>query len=490
MKKLSFAALLCAAVLLAVSAFFMFPRKSYICVEDGLFEHISGNNLLPENEHFSVVSHSQFQSMSETLAGKTARISALIETERRFAFQPFEIEESPEKKAYLIEIKDWFPVIADNLERASAGLQTMPPDLDVRLSTLDGIKSGERALTFGGSYAGDVDYLLRENVYAVCHFLNGAQAAEIDAWCADVFGKLNDKSRAPQKPVFVAAVGDIMVGRGVQEILLNEPDGLEQIFGSTLPVLKKNDILIGNLEGAVTDSNANAIKTYTFKFNKKVLGVLKKCGFNYFMLTNNHCYDYGEQGFKDTLAALEEYGLATSGVGLNIKEAEKFYHTEVNGQKFSIISCGAYPVENSGFNGKKQAAATETKAGILWQSDELLEAIKAEKADGYCVIVNVHGGEEYHFKPNEKQKRFYESLCDAGAAAVFGSHPHVLQPSVWKNGSLIVYSLGNFVFNGMEDMNGAEDSEIVRLGFIDGKIVYCEQYPAKIDRTKVFLKNK
>ena len=158
--------------------------------------------------------------------------------------------------------------------------------------------------------------------------------------------------------------------------------------------------------------------------------------------------------------------------------------------KFSIISCGAYPVENSGFNGKKQAAATESKAGILWQSDKLIEAVKAEKAAGYCVIVNVHGGEEYHFKPNESQKAFYESLCSAGASAVFGSHPHVLQPSVWNGGSLIVYSLGNFIFNGMEDMKGAEDTEIVRLGFIDGKIVYCEQYPAKIDRTKVFLKNK
>lgn len=486
MKKLGFAALLCAAVLLAVSAFFMFARKSYVCVENGLFESLSAANLLPENAGFSVVSRSQFQSMSETLAGKTARISALIETERHFAFQPFEIEEDAEKKAYLIEAKDWFPVIADNLERTSADLQTVPPDLDVRFSTLDGIKSGERALTVGGSYAGDENYQLRENVYAVCHFFDNAKAAEIDAWCARVFSL----KESAQKPVFVAAVGDIMVGRGVQEILLNEPDGLEQIFGSTLPVLQKNDILIGNLEGAVTDSNANAIKTYTFKFNKKVLEPLKKCGFNYFMLTNNHCYDFGEQGFTDTLDALKEFGIATSGAGRNLEEAEKFYHTEINGQKFSIISCGAYPVENSGFNGKKQAAATESKAGILWQSDKLIEAVKAEKNAGYCVIVNVHGGEEYHFKPNESQKSFYERLCAAGASAVFGSHPHVLQTSVWNGGSLIVYSLGNFVFNGMEDMNGAEESEIVRLGIIGGKIVYCEHYPAKLDKTKVFLKNK
>ncbi len=474
-----------AALLAAVWALFVSMQKPYVCVEDELFDSLSRDNLLPE-KGFYVISQSDFQQKSETLAGKLARLSAVINIEERFAFQPFEPEETAEKKAYLINAEDWFPLIEDNLETAKAGAQVVPPDLDVRLSTLDGIKSGERALTVGGSYAGDENYQLRKNVYAVCHFLDLAKAAEIDEWCQHVF---SIKERA-KKPVFVAAVGDIMVARGVQEILLNEADGLEQVFGSTLPVLQKNDILIGNLEGAVTDSNANAIKTYTFKFNKKILGILKKCGFNYFMLTNNHCYDFGEQGFVDTLNALDEFELATSGAGHNIKEAEKFYHTEVNGQKFSIISCGAYPVENSGFNGKKQAAATESKAGILWQSDKLIEAVKAEKAVGYCVIVNVHGGEEYHFKPNESQKTFYESLCSAGASAVFGSHPHVLQPSVWNGGSLIVYSLGNFVFNGMEDMKGAEDTEIVRLGFIDGKIVYCEQYPAKIDKTKVFLKNR
>ena len=470
-------------LLAAACVLFISMQKPYVCVENGLFESLNEADLLPE-KGFYVISQSDFQELSETLAGKLARLSAVINIEESFAFQPFEPEDAALKKAYLINAEDWLPLIEDNLETAKAGTQVVPPDLDVRLATLDGIKSGERALTVGGSYAGDENYQLRKNVYAVCHFFDLAKAAEIDEWCQHVF---SIKERA-QKPVFVAAVGDIMVARGVQEILLDEADGLEQVFGSTLPVLQKNDILIGNLEGAVTDSNANAIKTYTFKFNKKVLGILKKCGFNYFMLTNNHCYDFGEQGFVDTLNALDEFELATSGAGRNIKEAEKFYHTEVNGQKFSIISCGAYPVENSGFNGKKQAAATESKAGILWQSDKLIEAVKAEKAAGYCVIVNVHGGEEYHFKPNESQKAFYESLCDAGAAAVFGSHPHVLQPSVWKNGSLIVYSLGNFVFNGMEDMNGAEDSEIVRLGFIDGKIVYCEQYPAKIDRTKVFLK--
>lgn len=288
-------------------------------------------------------------------------------------------------------------------------------------------------------------------------------------------------------PAFVASVGDMMVARGVENILINDKDGLQKVFKSTLPILQSNDITIGNLEGVVTNSTKNAIKTYTFKFNKKVLPVLQQAGFNYFMQTNNHCYDYGETGFLDTLKAFEEYSVPSSGIGKNADEAKQFYHTEVNGQKFAIISCGAYPIENSGFNGKKTATATDERAGILWLTDEVYDLVKAEKEQGYFVIVNVHGGEEYVFKPNKTQKETYKKLCDSGADVVFGSHPHVLQPHEWYNGSLIVYSLGNFVFNGMEGMFGATNSEIVRLGILNGKIAYCEVYPAKLDGTSVDL---
>jgi len=52
--------------------------------------------------------------------------------------------------------------------------------------------------------------------------------------------------------------------------------------------------------------------------------------------------------------------------------------------------------------------------------------------------------------------------------------------------SLIVYSLGNFVFPGMEEMPGAQDSMIVRIGIVGNRILYYEQYPCKIEGKKVF----
>lgn len=463
----------------------LFCAKPCVCIQDELYDELSKNNLIEPDKNFCVLSQSMVQ-QKNSVPYKLPKTAAFISVEKDFAFQ--DCADFPSKKVYQIKTLDWFPVIKDDLQTNKAfGLQNVPALLDVQIETAEKIEGKSRALTVSGAYAGEENYQLKETYYAVCSVFDGALENEIDEWCRNVFARLFALQQKNDEPVFIAAVGDVMVARGVEEILLEE-DGLEKVFGSTLPVLQKNHLTIGNLEGAVTDTKNAAIKTYTFKFNKRVLEVLKKCGFNYFMLTNNHCYDYGEQGFIDTLKALEEAGIPTSGAGLNLDEAKKFYHAEFNGQKFSVISCGAYPVENSGFNGKKTASASDSRAGILWQSDELVEAVKDEKEAGYCVIVNVHGGEEYHLKPSEQQVDFYGKLCEAGACAVFGSHPHVLQPSVWKDSSLIVYSLGNFVFNGMEDMKNAEDSEIVRLGIIDGKIIYCEQYPAKLDKTKVFLK--
>lgn len=286
---------------------------------------------------------------------------------------------------------------------------------------------------------------------------------------------------------FIAAAGDIMLGRGVQDSMFRAKNA-DVVFTDTMPILKNNEFTIGNLECVVTSKNVKTEKTYNFKVSKNSLKYLQQAGFDYLMMTNNHCYDYGEEGFKDTLNAVKELHFGTSGVGLNKTEALDFYRTTINGQKYSILSVGAYPVESKGFNGEKQATATETRAGILWKSPEVINLVKKEKLTDAVIIINVHAGSEYVFKPNKVQQTFYKELCDAGADVIFGSHPHVLQPVEMYNSSLIVWSLGNFVFPGMDEMPGATNTMIIRTGFIGNKLIYYEKYPAVIDGTKVLLK--
>ena len=413
----------------------------------------------------------------------TASVAACIDEVKALALTG-ENHDFENERFFYLKSNYYFPSVAADF---SKDVSINSPDLNLSITDAKNLPKGNRAVPVNEKYAGDGGYDLEEIVYARCRVFIPSFSKSVFDWCKNLFSKKKEK----MKTTFVASVGDVMVARGVQEILMDDENGLEKVFTDTLPILQKNDIAIANLEGVVPESFNNANKTYVFKFHKEVLPVLKNAGFNYLVQANNHCYDYGEQGFKDTLKAFEEYDIHSSGIGYNEEQAKKFYHASVNGMNFSIISCGAFPLEYSGFNGKRDATATETRAGILWESDDLRESIKKEKAAGNFVIVNIHGGDEYFREPTKNQRELYEKFIDCGADVVFGSHPHVLQPTEWKDDKLIIYSLGNFIFNRMENMAyyGALDTEIVRLGIVDGRIVYTEIYPAKINGTSVSLKH-
>lgn len=394
------------------------------------------------------------------------------------------LEENPLCKRYFLEKTLFLPTLQQDENGKSSFVLYAENDLP----------ENQEALPTNWLYAGEQNYNLMKTKYAQAFFcmdLKDELKNSLLTWLESVFGTSTEEQEPPFFPeentVFIAAVGDIMVARGVEYTLMAD-NGPEKIFSDTLPLLQNSDFTIGNLEGAITGSNAKAIKTYTFKFNKKILPELQKAGFDYLMLTNNHSFDYGQQGFLDTLAALKEYNIPTSGVGKNLAEAREFYRTNINGLEISVLSCGAFPVEQSGFNGKRDASATDQRPGILWQSEEIFDLVKKEKEQGRFVIINVHGGQEYVFMPSTAQRNFYQGLCDSGADIIFGSHPHVLQPIEWYNGSIIAYSLGNFVFPGMEEMPGGTDSMVLRLGIYNGKILYKEEYPAKLEGLGVKLK--
>lgn len=350
---------------------------------------------------------------------------------------------------------------------------------------LSSLGADERIVYAATRSVTDPDYPLFISRVATCRFTSGKTLERLEKWLIRSFPKPEGDDT-----VFIGAVGDLMPGRGVERILKTSEggkSGLERVFGDTLSVLRISDIMIGNLEGAVTDGGAKATKSYTFKYKSDILPFLKDAGFTYLMLTNNHSFDYGQEGFTDTLGAVKKAGFATSGAGMNASEAEVFWRTAIRGQRFSVLSCGAYPVENSGFDGAKIAAATDAKPGILWESPRIAELVRKEKESGAFVIVCVHGGKEYRTLPSARQQAFYRSLADSGADVVFGSHPHVLQPIEQYGNSLIVYSLGNFLFPGMGDMPGAEKSMIVRLGVSRGRIILKETYPARLSGTRVAL---
>jgi poly-gamma-glutamate synthesis protein (capsule biosynthesis protein) len=285
---------------------------------------------------------------------------------------------------------------------------------------------------------------------------------------------------------WVGAVGDIMPARGVDSALLGG-EGAQRVFGDTLPILAAPQLLVGNLEAAATSAGSPEKKTYRFKFDSAALRVLKGIGFDYFSVANNHTFDYGTKGFLDTLSGLSRSGIGTSGAGVDEQEAEKPFVVTAGSQELRVLSFGAYPVDRTGFDGRRTARAGKDKPGTLWLDQFGLEAATRAFSERSFNIALVHGGEEWNTRPIPEQKRLYRELVRAGADIVIGSHPHVLQGMEAFAGGLIVYSLGNFLFPGMEGTRGGQDSMILKVGVADGKIRYLQIFPVRLEGTTVRL---
>ncbi|MCX6036336.1 MAG: CapA family protein, partial [Chloroflexi bacterium] len=123
----------------------------------------------------------------------------------------------------------------------------------------------------------------------------------------------------PSLQVNLAAVGDIMLARTVGDQV--QARGPEIVFAGVQSVLDSADVLVGNLECALTADGERQPKNYTFAAPPETAQALALAGFDVLSLANNHAMDYGSQGLFDTLDNLGQYGIASMGAGANAAEA-------------------------------------------------------------------------------------------------------------------------------------------------------------------------
>ncbi len=163
-------------------------------------------------------------------------------------------------------------------------------------------------------------------------------------------------------------------------------------------------------------------------------------------MANNHGIDYGPDGLVDSLAAKSVAPIGVVGIGANATEAYAPWRTEVRGQRIAVL--GASDVIDGALI--PRWTATDTQAGIASAKgpDELrlVAAVIAARADSDTVVVDLHWGEEGTECPTPRQEELAQSLVDAGADIVVGSHSHRVETAGRLGGALVDYGLGNFVF--------------------------------------------
>ncbi|MFT5532686.1 MAG: poly-gamma-glutamate capsule biosynthesis protein CapA/YwtB (metallophosphatase superfamily) [Burkholderiaceae bacterium] len=247
---------------------------------------------------------------------------------------------------------------------------------------------------------------------------------------------------AAEPVVSIAFVGDIMLDETPGKVIKSGRDP----FAPFAAILKSADIRIGNLECVVaTKGTAQPGKPYTFRAHPRSLPILKR-HFDAVALANNHSGDFGPLAFAQMLDLLERQGLPYFGGGRDLAQAHVPLIIERKGLRIAFL---AY---NEFF--PRSFEADTDKPGIAWSEDEQVVldirlARSQYRAD--LVIPVMHWGWEHELRASERQRQLARLMIDAGADAIVGGHPHVIQDVEQYRGKPIIYSLGNFVFDGFSD---------------------------------------
>ena len=288
---------------------------------------------------------------------------------------------------------------------------------------------------------------------------------------------------AAGEEIIITAVGDVMLGTTFPDesgSALPPNDGAD-LLREVTPLLKRGDVIFGNLEGPLVDGGVSAKcrgkregNCYAFRVPTRYGKYLQSAGFTVMGLANNHAMDFGVEGRTSSRQVLDEQGIAHSG------EVGDIAHLTVKGRKIAVIAFATYP-----------------NAYNLLNFDESLETVRQARVEADLVIVSFHGGAEgashQHVAPGDETflgedrgdlRRFARAAVDAGAQVVIGSGPHVVRGMEVYHGKLIAYSLGNFATYGPFNLNGENGISLIleaHLG-MDGSFLGGQVHPVRQEK--------
>lgn len=267
------------------------------------------------------------------------------------------------------------------------------------------------------------------------------------------------------------AVGDIMLGdhpvcfgHGVRSVI--ERHGFDFIKAGLGNALTDADIVFGNLETVLSNNglNPDLLASAELRGRPEEVGELAAMGFNLINVANNHALQHGILAFEETVdnlvnSRIEVIGLA-DGQRCEVKRLNN------NGVEILVLSYSQRPEKY--YKGKTIPYARVT-------DDVILSHVKEIRKDSQSpIMLSLHWGEEYVNYPSRSQINFAHSLVDAGVSLLLGHHPHVLQGIEPYNNGVIVYSLGNFIFDKWQ-RNPREtvifDCRLNQNGVVDYKLI-------------------
>lgn len=248
------------------------------------------------------------------------------------------------------------------------------------------------------------------------------------------YTKITPKRARGKRDLVLAAGGDVAYPDGKYNRRLEELGA--DLLKPVRRYFRRADLGFVNLEAPLTTREVVGAKTYQFTMPPHRLDWILANDVNLLSLANNHAYDAGRDGLRDTLAVLRRAGrgrfLRWAGASLGDPPPTRAVVFKPPGKSLRVAFL-AYTR-----SGPQHIAVVRGRT--------IFEEVRAARKKADLVIVSVHHGKEYVHTPPKSTVRLYRKLVDAGANVVLGHHPHVIQGVERRGNAIIFYSLGNLSF--------------------------------------------
>lgn len=232
--------------------------------------------------------------------------------------------------------------------------------------------------------------------------------------------------------------GDIMLSRYVGKLARARRDPALPMR-AIAPTLAAADIAFANLESPFSDHGPFVEHGMAFKAEPEMIAALTLAGIDVVSTANNHARDCGRHGVEFTVEWLRKHAIAAAGSGESAAEAHAGAVIERNGTRFGFLG---YTYDQSNGNHRD----VDDRVAVM-DVDQMRRDVAALAKRAHAIVVSMHAGLEYSFKPVRRQIEFAHAAIEAGARVVVGHHPHVVQAWERYGSGVIFYSLGNLVFD-------------------------------------------
>lgn len=235
-------------------------------------------------------------------------------------------------------------------------------------------------------------------------------------------------------------LGDIAPGRSMEAQLIRY--GPAYPWLGLGPLLYEADLAVGNLECTLAVQGQPLDKGYLIRAHPDQGQMLLAGSLDLVTVANNHALDFGQAALDETLVTLDELGIAAVGAGPSDdpSRAHRPALFTLNGVRVAVLAFAA-----ARWDGSVDVPVTDH---LAWARPEAVQAdVQAAGEQADVVIVLLHAGTEYAVEPSADQVAVAHAAIGAGADLVVGHHPHVTQTVERYGQGLIVYSLGDAVFD-------------------------------------------